>query len=34
LELYPEFADHVAKIATLMETTPEFRIYTLNPIAR
>jgi hypothetical protein len=28
---YPEFADHIARVATLMETTPEFRIYRLRP---
>jgi 4-amino-4-deoxy-L-arabinose transferase-like glycosyltransferase len=30
LESYPEFADHVAKVATLLEATPEFMIYKLT----
>jgi len=32
LESYPEFADHLAKTATLTEATPEFKIYKLSPI--
>jgi hypothetical protein len=30
LESYPELARHVTEVATLMEATPEFRIYKLN----
>lgn len=31
---YPEFAAEVTNNATLIEATPEFRIYRLNPVAR
>jgi hypothetical protein len=31
LQSYPEFADHVNKVATVIEATPEFRIYKLAP---
>lgn len=31
LESYPELTRHLAEIATLMEATPQFRIYKLNP---
>jgi len=31
LDYYREFGQHLAKSATLMETTSEFRIYKLNP---
>src|SRR5438128_8613512 len=34
LEYYAEFAQHLAENATLMEATPGFKIYRLNPIAR
>ena len=34
LEYYAEFAQHLAANATLMEATPGFKIYRLNPIAR
>jgi len=33
-ESYPEFAQHLAKRAMLIEAKPEFRIYKLGPIAR
>jgi hypothetical protein len=33
-ESYPEFAQHLAQRAMLIEATPEFRIYKLGPIAR
>jgi hypothetical protein len=33
LDAYPEFADHVMKVATLVEATPEFRIYQLVSVA-
>src|SRR5512132_2203589 len=31
LQSYPEFLGHLSKHATLIETTPEFRIYMLTP---
>jgi hypothetical protein len=31
LDYYPEFAQHLAASAMLMEATPEFRIYKLSP---
>src|SRR5881296_2152493 len=34
LDYYPEFAQHLAANAALMEMTPEFKIYKLSPIAR
>ena len=34
LDSYPEFADHVAKVATLVEATPEFRIYKLVSVTK
>ena len=33
LDAYPEFADHVMKVATLVEATPEFRIYQVVSVA-
>ena len=30
LQSYPEFVGHLSKHATLIEATPEFRIYELN----
>jgi hypothetical protein len=30
LKSYPEFADHVTKVATLIEGTSEFQVYKLN----
>jgi hypothetical protein len=30
LDYYPEFAQHLAENAKLMEATPEFRIYKLD----
>ena len=34
LEYYPEFAQHLAEKATLMETTSEFRIYKLSAVTK
>jgi len=34
LRSYPEFAAHLTSNATLIEATPQFRIYTLNPVPR
>jgi hypothetical protein len=34
LQSYPELADHLGKIATLMQEAPEFRIYRLTPELR
>jgi 4-amino-4-deoxy-L-arabinose transferase-like glycosyltransferase len=34
LDYYPEFAQHLAQGATVLEATPEFKIYRLTPIAR
>ena len=34
LRSYPEFAAHLTNNATLIEATPQFRIYTLNPVPR
>jgi hypothetical protein len=34
LEYYKEFADHLATTATLVEQTPEFTIYKLEPAAK
>jgi 4-amino-4-deoxy-L-arabinose transferase-like glycosyltransferase len=34
LDYYPQFAQHLAQRAMLIEATPEFRIYKLGPIAR
>lgn len=34
LQSYPEFAVHLANNATLMDATPQFRIYKLAPTAR
>jgi len=34
LEYYPEFAQHLAENATLMETTSEFRIYKLSAVTK
>jgi len=34
LEYYPEFAQHLAENATLMETTSEFRIYKLTAVTK
>lgn len=33
-ESYPELADHLTKIATVVDATPEFRIYELTPMAK
>jgi hypothetical protein len=30
---YPDFIHHLGDNATLIEATPEFRIYSLNPLA-
>jgi hypothetical protein len=34
LRSYPEFAAHLTNNATLIEATPQFTIYTLNPVPR
>jgi 4-amino-4-deoxy-L-arabinose transferase-like glycosyltransferase len=34
LEYYPEFTQYLAKRATLLKTTPEFKIYRLTPAAK
>ena len=34
LEYYPDFARHLGETATLIQATPEFRIYRLNPATR
>jgi 4-amino-4-deoxy-L-arabinose transferase-like glycosyltransferase len=34
MQSYPEFVDHLSKHATLIEATPEFRIYELPPTTR
>jgi 4-amino-4-deoxy-L-arabinose transferase-like glycosyltransferase len=34
LESYPEFTQHLSESATLLEATPEFKIYKLTPGAR
>jgi 4-amino-4-deoxy-L-arabinose transferase-like glycosyltransferase len=34
LQSYPEFVDHLSKGATLIEATPEFRIYKMNSALR
>jgi 4-amino-4-deoxy-L-arabinose transferase-like glycosyltransferase len=34
LQSYPEFIDHLSRHATLIEATPEFRIYELITVAR
>ena len=34
LDYYPEFAQHLSKSATLIEATPEFKIYRLRPAAK
>jgi fatty acid desaturase len=34
LQSYPEFAEHLAENATLIEATPEFRIYRLGTVMR
>jgi hypothetical protein len=31
---YPELTGHLAEVATLMEATPQFKIYRLSPAAR
>jgi len=34
LEYYPDFARHLGETATLIQATPEFGIYRLNPATR
>jgi 4-amino-4-deoxy-L-arabinose transferase-like glycosyltransferase len=34
LESYPELTQHLSETATLLEATPEFKIYTLSPTAK
>src|SRR5207302_7510549 len=34
LDYYAEFGKHVAEVATVVDATPEFKIYKLNPVPK
>ena len=34
LDYYAEFGEHVSKVATVLDATPEFKIYKFNPVPK
>jgi len=34
LDYYTEFGKHVAAVSTVVDATPEFKIYKLNPVPK